>query len=211
MTDNDTFSHFLKNIPNYNPSLLGKFEQYKNLILEYNTRINLISRHTEESIWTTHFLDSILPYDLMDFHNKTLLDFGSGGGLPGIPIKIIYPDISLYLLEAKRKKSFCLKKMVEGLGLTDSYVVNKRLEEVVPQYKNFFDIIVSRAVRIDKDTLLNLLLILKEDGKIMLYKGEDFQSELIAFSIKERKVKYQIIYKRFTILGKRNYVLFEKK
>ncbi|RLC45217.1 MAG: 16S rRNA (guanine(527)-N(7))-methyltransferase RsmG [Candidatus Cloacimonadota bacterium] len=210
MTNKDIFSNFMQNLPNYTDSLLKKFDQYNDLILEHNTIINLISRHTESSIWTSHFLDSILPYDLMNLHNKKILDFGTGAGLPGIPIKIIYPSISLYLLEAKRKKSLCLKNIIEQLNLTNCYIINKRLEDITSQYKVFFDIILSRAIKIDKTILLNLLLILKTSGRIILYKGQNFQSELKTLPIKEMKVNYHIAQKNNNILGKRNYIIFEK-
>ncbi|MGC9337272.1 MAG: 16S rRNA (guanine(527)-N(7))-methyltransferase RsmG, partial [Candidatus Cloacimonadia bacterium] len=79
------FQEFLKqnNLPQAATTEI--FERYHKLILEWNRRINLISRRSEEKIWLTHFLDSILPIMEIEFSGKTILDLGSGAGLPGIP------------------------------------------------------------------------------------------------------------------------------
>jgi 16S rRNA (guanine527-N7)-methyltransferase len=95
----------------------GKFELYLSLLLRWNTRINLTSIRAEEEILCRHFVESIhcaraLPLDI-----RTLLDFGSGAGFPGIPIGICRPEVAVTLAESKGKKAAFLSEAVRVLGI----------------------------------------------------------------------------------------------
>ena len=75
------------------------------LLLDWNKKINLISRKDEENVWTYHILHSIsLLFKVKIFEGSKIVDIGSGGGLPGIPLKILHPNISLLCLDATRKR-----------------------------------------------------------------------------------------------------------
>jgi len=100
------FINFLKEaFPDKYQELLKSFETYYNWIIEENRKINLISRQTApENIWTQHFLDSLLSVKHVNFSGKNILDFGTGGGLPGIPLAIVYPNSSVTLLDSRKKR-----------------------------------------------------------------------------------------------------------
>lgn len=124
-------------------------ENYVSLLLSYNKKINLISRVDEENIWTNH----ILHCTSLLFHkafppSSTILDLGTGGGLPGIVYAILHPGLQLTLLDATRKKTDAVQAMVEQLELTNVHTVRGRAEEIGkdPDYAGKFNIIVARAV-----------------------------------------------------------------
>ena len=138
-----------------------------------NRIINLVSRKTnEEDFWTIHFLDSLLPLREYDFSGKKILDFGSGGGLPGIPLKIVFPDAKVYLLESKKKKAESLKKFIKKLDLKECFTIVSRLEDLREEWNNFFDVIVCRSVKILPKFKEKMFRILRESGKIILYKSK---------------------------------------
>ena len=133
----------------------GQFEQfelyYKELI-EWNERINLTSITDYEEVQVKHFLDSLTVVTAIDPKDTgkslTVIDVGAGAGLPGIPLKIILPDIKLALLEATAKKTKFLEHLIIKLGLKEVEIVAGRAEEAAhkPQYREKFDIVLSRAV-----------------------------------------------------------------
>ncbi|MDR0331331.1 MAG: 16S rRNA (guanine(527)-N(7))-methyltransferase RsmG [Chitinispirillales bacterium] len=146
------------------------FERYHAWLVSENANVNLISRRTESGdIWTVHFLDSLLPIKHMDFSGHSVLDFGTGGGLPGIPIAIMFGDAEVTLLDSKKKKIAAVRGAAEHLGLKNCRFCDNRIEEAAGAQ---FDLIVSRSVKIEpayKPILLNLL---KPQGKIILYKSK---------------------------------------
>jgi len=128
---------------------LEQLEQYVNLLLDWNKKINLISRKDEENIWTYHILHCISPlFKINILEGSKMVDIGTGGGLPGIPLKILRPDISLLCLDATRKKANAVSQMINDLKLRDIEIVWGRAEEIGVQskYLHKFDIAIARAV-----------------------------------------------------------------
>ncbi len=104
--------------------VMNSFHTYFDLLCEANKTINLISRKTlPQDYWTVHFLDSILPVGLFDFAGKKILDFGTGGGLPGIPLKLLYPASEMYLLDSTQKKMQSVKNIVKKLDLKKCFTI----------------------------------------------------------------------------------------
>lgn len=205
------FQEFLKqnNLPQEAATEI--FERYHKLILEWNRRINLISRRSEEKIWLTHFLDSILPSTEIEFSGKTILDLGSGAGLPGIPLKILYPNISLYLVESTHKKSLFLRNAIKKLDLQDSKVINSPLKSIDDSLADLLDIIVSRAVKLKEDEYQKCSSLLKRGGFLLLYKAREFQDDIDVFQRTGINASIKVIPKNHGFLGIRNFVVIEKQ
>ncbi|HCX72499.1 MAG TPA: 16S rRNA (guanine(527)-N(7))-methyltransferase RsmG [Candidatus Cloacimonas sp.] len=167
------FVDFVKeNFPQRQGEIVERFEKYLSLLREQNKKVNLVSRETKKrEFWTLHFLDSILPVTDMNLQQKKVLDFGTGGGMPGIPLKLIEPKMKLYLLDAKQKKMLAVQQIIKKLDLQDCFTIVSRLEDLGKDYDEFFDYIVCRSVRIKPVFAKNLLRILAKDGEIYLYKG----------------------------------------
>ncbi len=170
----EIFYNYLKKIlPDTFQTFKQKFDGYFSWLIEENTKINLISRQTpSDDIWTFHMMDSLLSIPFVDFSSKTILDFGTGGGFPGIPLAILYPDSKITLLDSKKKKINSLKSAVELLDLKNCSFLDLRIEEVPKSFSGTFDIIVSRSVKILPEFRTPLLNLLKSDGKLVLYKSK---------------------------------------
>ena len=128
---------------------LEQLDQYVKLLLEWNKKINLISRKDEENVWNYHILHSVSPlFKLKVMEGSRIVDIGTGGGLPGIPLKILQPDISLLCLDATGKKVNSVLQIVNELKLKSVDVVWGRAEEIGMQsdYLHKFDIAIARAV-----------------------------------------------------------------
>ena len=168
------FLDFLRKIGYYSCITESFFEKYYHELLAENQKINLFSRKMDlEEVWIRHFLDSISVFEVFqDFKGKQVLDFGTGGGIPGIPIKIIVPDTILTLLDSTKKKIDSVSGMVDRLGLDGVKYIWCRMEAPeMKQYYGGFDIIVSRGVKITLELSKVMLKLLKKDGKIILYKA----------------------------------------
>lgn len=209
--DNDfiEFTNYLKQ-NKISLKLIEKFKIYHSFLNEKSQRLNLISKNSLEKIWSAHFLDSILICDEINFSNKTVLDFGSGAGFPGIPIKILYPTMKIYLIESVRKKALFLRYLLEKLDLQNSDVLNIRLENLGNQFINFFDIVLVRAIKMKIIYYKKCFQLLKNNGIIILYKGKEFQEKIVKLKHLDTNSEIRIIKKRFPGIGMRNYVIIQK-
>jgi 16S rRNA (guanine527-N7)-methyltransferase len=121
--------------------LAGQFEEYLSLILRWNARVNLTAIRDEEGILSRHFVESIACARALPAGCLTLLDFGSGGGFPGIPIALCRPEISVTLAESQGKKAAFLQEVVRVLGIA-AKVHGQRAELLADR----FDCVTLRAV-----------------------------------------------------------------
>lgn len=158
--------------------------EYLRLLQERSAQFNLIANsETKEVIWK-HFIDSLAIHKQIReilTGNNTLLDIGSGAGLPGIPLKIIFPQINLSIIEATKKKTEFIQETIDKLILNNVSVIWGRSEEYAhqPAYRERFDIVVSRAVA-EMNTLVELALpFVRTDGIFIAYKGPKGKQELI--------------------------------
>ena len=142
----------MKNIDEYRLSLdvaglepraVEQFEAYLALVVKWNARINLRSVRKPEEIVRRHFIESIFAAQHVPKNVKTLLDFGSGAGFPGIPIAICRPKLGVTLAESQGKKASFLREAVRTLGLR-AEVWAGRVEEMAPE--RVFDAVTLRAV-----------------------------------------------------------------
>ncbi len=121
-------------------------EKYVQLLLDWNAKVNLISRNDVKNVWRNHIIRSLGILSLLKFeHGTRILDLGTGGGLPGIPISILRQDLPVTLLDSIRKKTVAVQNMVDALSLSNIDVITGRAEEI-GQGKRKWDIVISRAV-----------------------------------------------------------------
>ena len=154
-------------------TIISRFEKYYQLLIEYNQHINLFSRATPVSnLWTHHFLDSLLPLKVIDFSNKKLMDFGSGGGLPGIPVKLAIPSCKMVLLDSIHKRARATSEMIIKMELSDCESICSRLEDYYSDEK--FDYILCRAVKMERRYYRHMKRLLKPEGLMLLYKAKDY-------------------------------------
>lgn len=127
---------------------LERFELYYRLLEERNRHMNLVGDASPETVCRRHFLDSLAPVRFGGLRSGSLIDIGSGAGFPGLPIKILCPDIEVTLLDAQRKRTAFLSEAVAALGLEGIHVVTGRAEEAARDaaHRGRYDAAVSRAV-----------------------------------------------------------------
>lgn len=137
----------MQNIVKYFPILTdNQVEQFRileNLYKDWNAKINVISRKDIDELYTKHVLHSLGIAKIIDFKpGSKILDVGTGGGFPGIPLAILYPEVDFYLIDVIAKKIRVVNEVAKGLGLENVKAEQLRAENV----KEDFDFIVSRAV-----------------------------------------------------------------
>lgn len=126
---------------------LELFSGYYRELIIWNEKMNLVSVRTPQEIMIKHFVDSLTPLPYIACPSGRLLDIGSGGGFPGIPLKIAMPALSVSLLEASRKKSSFLKHVIRRLSLPQTNVIHMRAESAMldSTYLHHFNTVISRA------------------------------------------------------------------
>jgi len=194
----------------FSANLIKSFKIYQSVLAEKNQKLNLVSKNSLDRIWSAHFLDSILICEEIDFSNKTVLDFGTGAGFPGIPLKILYPSMQIFLLESVGKRALFLRYLLEKLDLQKSEVLNIRLENLGYQFINFFDFVLVRAIKMKIIYYKKCFQLLKNNGIIILYKGKEFQDEVVKLKHLNPDIDIRIIKKRYPDIGMRNYVIVQK-
>ena len=149
-----------------------QFDKYAELLVKYNGFFNLTSITDRRDINIKHFIDSAICQQLLI--GESLIDIGSGGGFPALPIKIIKPELKITLVDATEKKCEFLKIVAKELNLENVEVICGRAEELAkdPKYREKFDICTARAV-----ARLNILAeycipFIKKGGMFVAFKGD---------------------------------------
>lgn len=123
--------------------------KYQDLLIKWNKHINLISRKDEDNLWIKHILHcvSLLFKVKIKSHSK-IVDIGTGGGLPGIPIKILRPDLTFLLIDATRKKTNAVSEIIRDIGISKINIEWGRAENIglMPCFYKMFDLVIARAV-----------------------------------------------------------------
>lgn len=160
---------------------IEKFRIYKDLLKEWNNKINITAITEDKEIIIKHFLDSITPYILGLFKGeKRVIDIGTGGGFPGLPLKIINQDLDVTLMDSLNKRIRFLQEVLDSLELDKIEAVHGRAEEVsrTKEYREVYDICISRAVA-SLDTLCEYCIpFVKPGGYFISMKGPDIDEEL---------------------------------
>ena len=179
---------------------------YMELTLKANESFNLTANDTKESFMIKNIIDSLLIVKNLDLDGKNILDLGSGAGLPGIPLAIYYKNTNFTLLEPLTKRANFLKEIAQKLGLKNVKVVNDRAEIFIKNARESYDFVTSRAV-----SRLNILLelsipFLKVGGKLIAYKGINYQEE-----INESKNALDLLSSKIIAIEEENLVQINEK
>ena len=162
------------------PRQISCFERYEKELLEWNARFNLTAIRETEGIRAKHFLDSLTcTLAWRDTPPTSLIDIGTGAGFPGIPLKILYPGLSLVLVESVGKKAEFCRHVAATLGLDRVEVIQSRAEEVgqMAKFRERFDWAAARAVANLPILAEYLLPLVRVGGGMLAQKGESGPAE----------------------------------
>ena len=169
---------------NLHEEQIKKFSRYLELLVQWNQKINLTSLKTPQEIIIKHFLDSISCIQTINryinIEGTSIVDVGTGAGFPGIPVKIVCPSVSLSLLEARKKKTLFLEKIIEEMNFQQVEILNGRAEVFGkrPDYREKFDIALSRAVAILNTLSEYCLPLVRVGGLFVAQKGISYKEEI---------------------------------
>ena len=202
----------IKNLQQLIENLL-EFKIYYDELVEYNNKVNLTAITEKDEVYVKHFLDSALPIDEIK-NGASVVDIGTGAGFPGLPIKILRPDVKLTLVDSLNKRINFLNLIVEKLQLKNVKNVHARAEDFCKLNREKFDVAVARAVA-KLNTLLEYLLpLVKVGGVVLAYKGNNFNEELDeskkAIEILGGKFEKTLQFNLPNDMGERNVIVIKK-
>jgi 16S rRNA (guanine527-N7)-methyltransferase len=168
-----------------------KYIQYMDLFLEENSKVNLISKNDERYLWEKHVLDSLGIEKFFEKYGscKTLLDIGTGGGFPALPIAIAYPEIQVTAVDSIAKKIRAISTISAKLGLVNIIPTCARVETLNGEY----DIVTSRAVSSLKNICEYALPTVKKSGYFVAYKSRKTSEEIAEAKSVLKKYKAEIV------------------
>jgi len=176
-------------------SQIELFKIYISEIIKWNMEINLTSIDNEKDIIIKHFLDSISSAKFVIYSNKKVIDIGTGGGFPGLPLKIVFPDIDMTFLDSSKKKMKVLESICKSLDIKGIKILSENIETIAHNvnYRGIYDIVVCRALA-NLSTLLEYgIPFLKENGKMVIYKGPNISEEVDNSSMALDKMSARIV------------------
>jgi 16S rRNA (guanine527-N7)-methyltransferase len=212
------FKNQLKELEiNVTDHMLEQFESYYHILVEWNQVMNLTTITEYEEVYVKHFMDSLSIAKVMDMSKITsMIDIGTGAGFPGIPIKIVFPEIKVTLLDSLNKRVKFLNTVIDELGLENITAIHGRAEDFARQgeYREQYDLSVSRAVA-NLATLSEYCLpYTKIGGNFVSYKSGSINEELAqsekAIKILGGKVENNILFELPGTDIKRSFVVISK-
>lgn len=194
-----------------------QFKQYYEMLVEWNEKMNLTSITEESEVYLKHFYDSISPSFFEDFNQPlTICDVGAGAGFPSIPLKIVFPELKVTIVDSLNKRIQFLNQLADQLGLTGVSFVHDRAESYGKgDYRETYDIVTARAVaRLSVLSELCLPLV-KKGGKFIAMKASKAEEELedarFAIGILGGKFISLETFELSDEAGKREMVMIEKR
>jgi len=181
----------LKYFPDLTEKQIQQFTDLKDLYEYWNAQINVISRKNIDALYTNHILHSLAIAKVIQFEKGTkILDIGTGGGFPGIPLAILFPEVEFLLVDSIGKKIKVVKEVSSAIGLTNIRTMHERVENI----KDTFDFVVSRAVTNMMDFKkwvkgkFNKKHNNSLDNGILSLKGGDLSEELKGMSYQQYEI-----------------------
>ena len=194
---------------------LEQLEEYYNLLVEWNEKINLTRITLKDDVYLKHFYDSATIVKVIDLNKiDNFCDFGTGAGFPGIVIKILFPSLNVTLVDSLNKKINFLNIVIEKLKLEKIVAIHSRIEDFARTHREKFDLVTARAVASLPVLLEYATGIIKKDKYFIAMKASI--DEELEQSINAQKIlKIKLIDKNSFLLPKensvRNILLFQKQ
>lgn len=166
---------------NLSETQLQQFMDYYELLIEKNKVMNLTAITEMKEVISKHFIDSLTLVKALTLTNEKVLDLGTGAGFPGIPLKIVYPEIDIVLLDSLQKRLVFLEEVISKLGLNKVKTLHGRAEDYGrdANYREKFDLCVSRAVAKLSTLSEYCIPYVKKDGFFISYKSGNIKEEII--------------------------------
>lgn len=159
---------------------IGQFSVYHEMLLDWNTRMNLTALTAPEDVAVKHIIDSLTAYDAALFDGvRTLIDVGTGAGLPGVPLAVYVPHLTVTLLDSLNKRVRFLTEVTAAMGLPNVRCIHARAEEAArtAEHRAAYDIVVSRAVARLPVLLEYTLPFVRVGGTLLALKGRAYAEE----------------------------------
>lgn len=170
---------------NLNDEKCEQFIKYYNMLVEWNSKINLTAITDYQDVVVKHFIDSLSIVNIIDINgDNSLVDIGTGAGFPGIPLKIVFPSLKVVLVDSLDKRVKFLNHVINDLGLKNIKAIHARAEEFGrTKYRESFDFCVTRAVSNLSVISEYCLPLVKVGGYFIPYKSKEVRNEIEEYEI----------------------------
>jgi 16S rRNA (guanine527-N7)-methyltransferase len=156
-----------------------QFEKYYEFLISENAKYNLTSITEKNEVYAKHFYDCLELSEAIDLSKAgSLLDVGSGAGFPGLPLKILRPELKVTIIEPTAKKINFLKQLLEILGITGVELINARAEDAIVRRREKYDLVAARAVAPMAELLELCIPYVKIQGYFLAMKSATYQADL---------------------------------
>ena len=160
------------------PQQVNQFKQYFKILVEWNEKMNLTAITDEEGVYLKHFYDSLTIAFDFDFTDQSIVDVGAGAGFPSVPLKIVYPELKITIVDSLTKRITFLNHLFKELNLSNCQAISARAEDYAKDHRQKCDIVMARAVaRLNILDELCLPLV-KVGGYFLALKGLKATEEL---------------------------------
>lgn len=180
---------------NISEELYDKFFTYFEMLVEWNNKFNMTTILEEKDVFLLHFYDSLCLSKVVSLNEKkSLCDFGTGAGFPGLPIAIVFSKVNVTLVESNQKKCMFLNAVIDKLNLKNVVVINDRIENYSSKEREKFDIVTCRAVTSIPMILEMATPLVKVNGLLVPLKS-NCEDELIKYSYLEKELWIKLVNK----------------
>ena len=128
------------------PQQVNQFKQYFKILVEWNEKMNLTAITDEEGVYLKHFYDSLTIAFDFDFTDQNIVDVGAGAGFPSVPLKIVYPELKITIVDSLTKRITFLNHLFKELNLSNCQAISARAEDYAKDHRKKCDIVMARAV-----------------------------------------------------------------